>query len=107
MVSHFDATLPGRIHPVQYERLIDDIEGEVRRLLAHLGLPFDYACLRFHENPRAINTPSSEQVRIPINRSGLGRWRNYGPWLTPLQRELGTLIETYSYDGTGYGETRL
>lgn len=106
MVSHFDAMLRGRIHPVQYERLIDDIEGEVRRLLAHLGLPFDNACLRFHENPRAVDTPSSEQVRIPINRKGLGRWRNYEPWLAPLRMELGTMIETYSR-GSEDGETRL
>ncbi|RKS91795.1 Tfp pilus assembly protein PilF [Sphingosinicella microcystinivorans] len=107
MISHFDATLPGRIHPVQYERLIDDIEGEVRRLLAHLGLPFENACLRFHENPRAVDTPSSEQVRIPINRKGLGRWQNYEPWLAPLQMELGSLIETYSHSGSEDGETRL
>src|SRR3546814_1038147 len=73
MVSNFDAILHGRIHLVQYERVIEDIEGEVRRMLAYLNLPYDPACLRFHENSRPVDTPSSEQVRRPINREGLSR----------------------------------
>lgn len=92
MIAHFDAKLPGRIHHVQYEHLLADLEGEVRRLLDYLTLPFDTACLRFHENPRAIYTPSAEQVRRPISGEGLERWRRYEPWLTPLKEALGSLF---------------
>jgi tetratricopeptide (TPR) repeat protein len=84
-VDHFHDVMPGRIHYVQYERLVDDLEGETRRLLGHLGLPFVAECLRFHENPRAVQTPSAQQVRQPINREGLDRWRGYEPWLGPLR----------------------
>lgn len=97
MVAHFEATLHGRVYPVQYEEVIEDTEGEVRRVLAFLDLPFDSACLRFHENPRVVDTPSSEQVRTPVNSEGLGRWRNYEPWLAPLQNELGSLVEPHRY----------
>jgi tetratricopeptide (TPR) repeat protein len=88
MVFHLNAALPGRVHLVQYEELVENIEGEVRRLLAYLDLPFHPACLRFHENPRVVDTPSSEQVRTPLNREGFGKWRNYQPWLAPLMNEL-------------------
>jgi hypothetical protein len=63
LMNHFDAVLPGRVHRVLYERMIDDTEGEVRRLLEYCGLPFEDGCLRFHENERAVRTASSEQVR--------------------------------------------
>lgn len=88
MVGILDAAAPGSIHRVSYESLVHDLEGEVRRLLDYLGLPFDEACLRFHENPRAVYTPSAQQVRQSINRSGLDRWRSYERWLDPLKREL-------------------
>jgi hypothetical protein len=87
-MDHFDKVLPGRIHRVQYERLVDDLDGETRRLLDHLGLPFAAECLSFHENPRAVQTPSAQQVRQPINREGLERWRSYEPWLAPLRQAL-------------------
>jgi tetratricopeptide (TPR) repeat protein len=89
MIRHFAAAVPGWIHRVQYEHLVEDLESEARRMLAYLGLPFDEACLRFHQNPRAIYTPSAQQVRQPINRDGLERWRSYEPWLEPLMREVG------------------
>lgn len=87
-LDHFDNVLPGRVHRVRYERLVDDLEGETRRLLNYLGLPFAAECLRFHENPRAVQTPSAQQVRRPINREGLERWRGYEPWLGPLRDGL-------------------
>ena len=90
-LCYFDITLPGRIHRVLYERLIDNLEQEVQRLLAHLDLPFNEACLRFNENSRPVDTPSSEQVRRPLNREGLDRWRHYEPWLTPLRKSLGRI----------------
>lgn len=88
VMDHFDEVAPGRIHHVRYERLVDDLEGETRRLLDHLGLPFAAECLRFHENPREVQTPSAQQVRRPINRDGLDRWRCYEPWLAPLKQAL-------------------
>ena len=86
LMSHMDAVLPGRVHRVDYENLVEDVETETRRLLAYLGLPFDPACLHFDKNPRAVHTPSAQQVREPINRDGLDRWRNYEPWLAPALR---------------------
>jgi hypothetical protein len=80
--------LPGLVYRLDYEQLVDDPEGEIRRLLAHLHLPFDEGCLRFHETKRVVDTPSAQQVRKPLNREGLDRWRHYAPWLDPLKEEL-------------------
>jgi len=95
LMAHFDALEPGRIHRVVHEALVDDLEGEVRRLLAFLGLPFDPACLRFHESDRAVRTASSEQVRQPLSRAGLDQWQPFEPYLGPMKAALGTLVETY------------
>ena len=95
LMAHYEAVLPGRVHRVIYERLVEDTEAEVRSLLAHLGLPFDPACLRFFENPRAVATPSSEQVRRPIFADGVGQWRNFEPWLDPLKAALGPVLAAY------------
>lgn len=89
LMAHFDAVLPGRIHRVDYEAMVEDTEAEVRRLLAYCGLPFDPACLEFHRNARPVRTASSEQVRQPIFREGLEHWRHYEPWLSPLKDALG------------------
>jgi tetratricopeptide (TPR) repeat protein len=88
MMDHWRTVLPGRIHFIQYERLVDDTETEIRRLLDYCGLPFEDGCLRFWENDRAVSTPSSEQVRRPIFRSALQQWRNFEPWLGPLRDAL-------------------
>ncbi len=95
LMAHFDRVLPGRVHRVIYERLVADTEAEVRRLLDDLALRFDAACLRFFENPRAVATPSSEQVRQPIFTGGVDQWRNFEPWLDPLKAALGPVLETY------------
>ncbi len=92
LMAHFDAVLPGRVHRVHYERMVEDTEGEVRRLLAYCGLDFDERCLRFYENERAVRTASSEQVRSPIYRHGVDHWRNYEPWLDPLRQALGPAL---------------
>lgn len=94
-MAHYDDVAPGLVHRIFYEDMIDDIEGEVRRLLNYLELPFEDACLRFFENRRAVHTPSSEQVRRPINRDGMDRWRNYEPWLMPLTDALGPVLDHY------------
>jgi hypothetical protein len=94
-MAHIDAVLPGRIHRVFYESMIEDTESEVRRLLEHCGLPFEDSCLRFYENERAVRTASSEQVRQPIFREGMDHWRHYEPWLGPLKEALGAVLESY------------
>ncbi|HYE27864.1 MAG TPA: sulfotransferase [Allosphingosinicella sp.] len=95
LMAHVDSVLPGRVHRVIYERMVEDPESEVRRLLDHLGLEFEPACLRFHETERAVRTASSEQVRRPINREGLDQWRAFEPWLGPLKAALGPVLDAY------------
>lgn len=95
LMRHIDAVQPGLVHRVIHEDLVDDPEAEVRRLLDFLGLPFDPACLAFHENKRAVRTPSSEQVRRPISRDGLEQYRAYQAWLGPLQAALGAFGEQW------------
>jgi tetratricopeptide (TPR) repeat protein len=93
LMRHFDAVLPGRIHRVCYEDLVADLEGEVRRLLDYCGLPFEAQCLSFYETHRAVQTPSSEQVRQPLYSEGVDQWRHFEPWLGPLREALGDLAE--------------
>lgn len=95
LMSHFDDVLPGRVHRVIYEHMVDDTENEVRRLLDACGLPFEAQCLRFFENERPVRTASSEQVRQPIFREGLDQWRHYEPWLEPLKAALGPVLDAY------------
>ena len=95
LMAHFDAVLPGRIHRVIYERMVEDTETEVRRLLDYCGLPFESGCLRFFENERPVRTASSEQVRQPIYREGLEQWRNFESRLAPLKDALGPVLDTY------------
>jgi tetratricopeptide (TPR) repeat protein len=95
LMAHFDEALPGRIHRVIYERMVEDTEVEVRALLDYCGLPFEPACLRFFENTRPVRTASSEQVRQPIYREGLEQWRHYEPWLGPLRAGLGEVLDCY------------
>jgi tetratricopeptide (TPR) repeat protein len=95
LMAHFDAALPGRVHRVIYESMVDDTEGQVRRLLDYCGLPFDERCLRFYQNDRAVRTASSEQVRRPIYRDGVDHWQHFEPWLEPLKRALGPVLDSY------------
>jgi tetratricopeptide (TPR) repeat protein len=95
LMAHFDEVLPGRIHRVIYERLVEDTESEVRRVLDYCGLPFEANCLRFFENERPVRTASSEQVRQPIYRDGIDQWRHFDRWLDPLKAALGTVLSAY------------
>lgn len=95
LMAHFEAVLPGRVHRLIYEDLVDDTEGEVRRLLAYLQLPFEPACLRFHQTRRAVRTVSSEQVRRPIYREGLEQWRRFEAELGPLAEALGPALDSW------------
>ena len=91
LMEHFDTVLPGRIYRIRYENVVGNLESEVRRLLDYLGLPFEEQCLRFHETRRTVATVSSEQVRRPLYSEGVAQWRNFEPWLGPLQEALGEL----------------
>jgi len=95
LLAHYDAVLPGRIHRVFYESMVDDTEAEVRKLLEYCGLPFEEGCLRFHENTRAVRTASSEQVRKPIYREGKDHFRHYAEHLGPLEDALGDVLTMY------------
>jgi len=95
LMAHFDEVLPGRVHRVIYEHMVEDTEAEVRRLLDYCGLPFEDGCMRFFENDRPVRTASSEQVRKPIYRDGIDHWRHYEPWLGPLKTALGPVLEAY------------
>lgn len=88
LMRHWDTVMPGRIHYVSYERLVDDTDSEIRRLLEYCGLPFEETCLRFWETERAVATPSAEQVRRPIFRDAVEQWRHFEPWLGPLKDAL-------------------
>ncbi len=95
LMAHFDQVLPGRVHRVIHEQLLDDPEAEIRRLLEALDLPFEQACLDFHSSSRAVRTASSEQVRRPINRDGVDQWRAYADKLRPLRDALGPVLDLY------------
>jgi tetratricopeptide (TPR) repeat protein len=95
MMQAVDVALPGRVHRVIHEAIVGQSEAEIRSLISYLGLPFDEACLRFWENDRAVQTPSAEQVRRPINRDGMDRWRHYEQWLGPLKTALGPVLDSY------------
>ena len=97
-MAHFDTVLPGHVYRVIHEELLEDTEAQIRKLLGYLGLPFEDACLAFHENKRAVRTASSEQVRRPINRDGVDQWKPYEAHLEPLKSALGDLWEDLSGD---------
>lgn len=94
LMAHWDAVLPDFVLRVQHEDVVEDLEGQVRRLLDFCELPFEPACLDFHKTDRSIRTPSSEQVRQPIYRSGLDQWRNFEAHLDPLKHALGEEVRT-------------
>jgi len=95
LMRHWDAVLPGRVLRVQHEDVVDDLAGNVRRLLDYCELEFEPACVEFHKTERSVRTASSEQVRQPIYREGLDQWRHYEPWLGPLREALGDALRRY------------
>ncbi len=95
LMRHWDRALPGRVLRVIHEDLVDDLEGNVRRLLEFCGLPFEPQCLEFHKTERSVRTASSEQVRRPLYREGLDQWQRFDRWLRPLADALGDAISRY------------
>jgi tetratricopeptide (TPR) repeat protein len=94
LMDHLDAAAPGMVHHIRYEALVEDPEPQLRGALDYLGLEWDEALLRFYESDRVVRTPSAEQVRRPLNRSGIGAWRPYAEWLGPLRDALGPLADS-------------
>jgi tetratricopeptide (TPR) repeat protein len=95
LMRHWNAVLPGRILRVCYEDVVEDLEGNVRRILEFCGLEFEPACVEFYRTERSVRTASSEQVRQPIFRDGLSQWRNYETWLGPLKDSLDDALIRY------------
>ena len=89
LIAHWLKVLPLRMLQVQYEDLVADLEGQSRRIISFLGLPWNPACLDFHRTERTVQTASDWQVRQPIYTRSVGRWRNYERHLGPLLKALG------------------
>ena len=90
LMDHWNRVLPDKVLRVNNEDVIEDLEGQVRRMLEFLELPFEESCISFHETERSVRTASSEQVRKPINKEGMERWKPYAKNLKPLLNALDT-----------------
>ena len=95
LMEHWESVLPGKIIRIRYEDVVEDLESQVDRLLSFLELPFDQRCIDFHQTERAVHTPSAEQVRQPIYKTGLEQWKNFAGYLQPLTDVLGDAVEQY------------
>ena len=96
LMNHWDEVLPGFVLRVQHEDVIADLEGQVRRILDFCGLEFEESCVEFHKTKRTVRTPSAEQVRQPINKSGVDQWCHFESHLDPLKQALGPeILEAY------------
>jgi tetratricopeptide (TPR) repeat protein len=95
LMAHVDGVLPGRVHRVIYERLVEETEQQVRVLLDYCGVDFEAQCLEFYKTDRAVRTASSEQVRRPIYRDAADEWRSYEAHLDPLKMALGSVLDCY------------
>lgn len=93
LMSHWRRCYPDSILQVDYEDVVEDLEGQVRRLLDFLQLDFETGCVEYHQTKRSVRTASAEQVRQPIYSAGLEQWRNFEPWLDELHDALGPLAE--------------
>lgn len=96
LMDHWSRVLPGKVLHVQYEALVRNPETTIRRILSHCGLPFENACLRFHETRRPVRTASAEQVRQPLYRSAVGYWKHFDTELESLRRSLGDSLDRFA-----------
>ena len=95
LMDHWQTVLPGDVLQVNYEQVVGDLEGQVRRVLDYCGLPFEPQTLQFHDTERSVRTASSEQVRQPLYRDGLDQWRNFETELQPLEAQLSDIIQRH------------
>ena len=98
LMAHMDDVVPGFIHRIAYEALVENFEAEVRRLLDYCGLEFEVGCLDFHKNSRAVRTASAQQVRRPIYKDATAHWRHFEPWLNELKAALADSPNTHLHD---------
>ena len=98
-MQHWEANLPpGMMLSVRYEEVVSNLESMARRVIEHVGLPWDDRCLRFHETERAVKTASLGQVRKQIYTSSVGKWKKYESYLKPLLDEISPLIKSYEQE---------
>lgn len=95
LMRHWDRVLPGQVLRIHHEDVVDNLEGNVRRMLDFCGLDFELQCIEFHKTERSVRTASSEQVRQPIFREGLDQWKHFESWLEPLKNALGDALHHY------------
>jgi tetratricopeptide (TPR) repeat protein len=95
LMGHWNRVLPGRVLRIQHEDVVEDLEGNVRRMLDFCGLPFERRCIEFYKTKRSVRTASSEQVRQPIFREGIDQWKHFESWLEPLKNALGDALTRY------------
>src|SRR6202011_1146085 len=95
LMDHWNRVLPGRVLRVLHEDVVDDLEGNVRRLLDFCGLELEPQCVAFHETRRSVPTASAEQLRQAIYRDGLEQWKHFEPWLGELRDALGDALTRY------------
>ena len=88
LMNHWDEVLPGKVLRVNNEDVVDDLEGQVTRMLEFIGIHFEEKCISFYETDRLVRTHSSEQVRSPVNKDGMERWKPYAKYLKPLLKVL-------------------
>nr|NIQ09043.1 sulfotransferase [Gammaproteobacteria bacterium]NIQ74979.1 sulfotransferase [Gammaproteobacteria bacterium] len=100
LMDHWDSVFPGQILRVQYEDVVEDLASQVARILKYCGLEMQQACLEFHKTERFVGTPSSDQVRQPINRQGLQQWKEFEEFLLPLKKALGPELASLYADST-------
>jgi hypothetical protein len=87
-MKHWDEVLPNKVHRVIYEDMVNDTEVEIRKLIDFCELDFEESSLNFFKTKRTVRTPSSEQVRQPIYKKGVGQWEYFDSWLNPLKETL-------------------
>ena len=87
-MEHWDNVLPNKVHRVVYEDMVENTETEIKKLLEYCQLDFEENCLSFYKTKRTVRTPSSEQVRQPIYKKGVGQWEYFNKWLDPLKETL-------------------
>ncbi|MFT4615347.1 MAG: tetratricopeptide (TPR) repeat protein [Bacteroidia bacterium] len=95
LMAHWDTVSPNSVLRVHYENVVEDLESEVARILEYCGLPFETACLNYHQTERAVRTASSEQVRQPIYREGVEQWAHFKEFLTNLEETLQPSLDHY------------
>ena len=96
LMDHWDEVLPGKVHRVNYEDVVENQELETRKLLQYCNLTFEEQCLKFYETKRAVKTASSEQVRQPIYKQSVQLWQHYEEYLDQLKLGLSPIKERFN-----------